>query len=174
MKVKIYALVGEADAGKSTTVSNLTGRKRGPPGARSILLPGGGFLRVWSKTMAWQEDNKSPADAVAEIKAFAKRTASLPPAISINSMSALMTLRFEPFRRPDIAGAAKQPGAEAYLTAFVDQGWEIASLVLFTNEADEKRHHFERYGAPTLYYPDATDRSFEAMTGGVRRHFGWA
>lgn len=173
MKANIYALIGEKDSGKSTSISYLTGRTTGPYSEARILLKNGGYINVLPKIMSLQEHNISPAQSVKLIEDYYSKISNKFPYVEITA-NVLLTMRFDAFQNIGITGSRLQPRAEEYLSEYLKKGWNLKSLVLYCDEGDKKRPHFLHYGAPLLYHPDATSNSFEAMAGKIRRHFGWA
>jgi hypothetical protein len=163
MKVKVWAILGDAHAGKSTTIAHLVHQKRGAGGWRYVLLRGGGYLRIHALRRAWQEASLQPQQGIMK---FSKIGAVRP---TVNCLNLLIALRYSP--------TGGYPSAEAYLTAFSAHNWEIASLVLLNYSA--AREHYFNFGAPTLDLRDTTELArvpsrHGELVGKVRNHFEWA
>lgn len=171
--VRFWTIIGEPQSGKSRTVRELASlaESGGQAPSRDILLRGSGFLRVYAKRMAWQENQKSPADSVAEIRAkiatVTRKLGYAPYALNV-----LSTLRYDAmtFLNP----SRTYPKAEAYLAAWVAEGWLLESLALMSPDQNGGRDHFGAFGAPTAWIYDARDLEIGHMVGAVRNHFGWA
>jgi hypothetical protein len=173
--VRVWAIIGHKNAGKSTIIGHLTsqvgsganGLRRGRNAAyEEILLRGGGYLYVFARRMAWQEAGIDPPGVETRMKVFARRTQRysniLPACINV-----LMALRYDPDN-----GC---PGAKQYLSYFAAAGWSLESLVLLS--PTPKQLDYDCFGAPTLYTFDATidlHHRISWVVGAVRNHFGWA
>ena len=165
-KVRVWAVLGDKNAGKSTVISNLISQRgRGQGGFRHVSLRGGGRLYLYARRMAWQEAEKGPKDVIAAVHAMGRGYVSTPGWVNV-----LMALRYKPDN-----GC---PGGDEYLEAFAEQAWFIESLVLL--DYDRKAHAaYHYFGAPTLELPGSSafardPRKHAALAGAVRNHFGWA
>jgi hypothetical protein len=170
-KVRVWAIVGDRDAGKSTTISYLVSQfGRGQGGFRHVLLRSGGFLYVYARRMAWQEAKKQPSEVVQIVNRQAHNLMRAGRPASIGWINVLAALHFDP--------SNGCPSGHEYLSYFADQGWTIESLVLM--DYDESRHGFyHHFGVPTFeLYDSAAMVRQEAehgwLVGKVRNHFGWA
>ena len=169
--IRLWTLLGESQTGKSRVVGDLSSRPgRGRAGFSYILLRGGGYLSVYSKKMAWQEDRKPPAESVAEIKSKVStltRALRGPPSV----VNVLSTLRYDPVTHWD---GLFCPSANLYLNAWIAEGWELASLVLMSPDREGSRDFYGRYGAPTAWIYESRALAAGEMVGTVRNHFSWA
>lgn len=180
--VNVWAIVGDSDAGKSTLIGHLTaqfGATNNPNGLRSgpasrpytVLLRGGGFLRLWSRKMALQEAGWSPEFAVAAISKRILRHQRNATAGNI-----LIALR-------DVDTNGLPEGCK-YLTYFQSQGWTIKSLVLLQNIKSPSA--YLSLGAPVCFMDPSEQIKAEQFTpqlfseqiahrvGHIRNHFEWA
>lgn len=175
--VNIWVVVGDSNTGKSTMIGHLTaqfgattkanGLKQGS-GSRlyTVLLRGGGYLRLWSRRMALQEAGWSPEFAVRSISKRILR--HQPNARSGNILVAL--------RDVDSNGL---PSGDSYLTYFQSQGWSVRSIVLMQGIEDPARYLY--LSAPT-YCMKAPHQGVSSViaqqishrVGQIRNHFEWA
>lgn len=170
-QVRLWTILGESQTGKSRIVGDLSSK---PGGGRSgfsyILLRGSGYLSVYSKKMAWQEDRKSPADSIAEIRSkistLTRALGGLPSCVNV-----LSTLRFDYITHWD---GLVCPSGNQYLNAWTREGWELASLVLMSPDREGSRDFYGRYGAPTAWLYESRNLPPGEMVGAVRNHFSWA
>jgi len=174
-KVRVWAVLGDSDAGKSTTIGHLTSRlNQGPVGIVKVLLRGGGYLHIYGKKMALQEAEVYPDDETTpaiDQKGFMTnindRAAELQhnPTISAGYFNILIALRFNQVNN--------YPCGLDYLSSFVEKGWSIESLVLLS-PTPEQQEEYGRFGAPTLSVDNSRNIEINHMVGQVRNHFGWA
>jgi|JI7StandDraft_1071085.scaffolds.fasta_scaffold233266_2 GTPase SAR1 family protein len=180
--VNVWAIVGDSGAGKSTMIGHLTaqfGATKKPNGLRpgparkhyTILLRGGGFLRLWSRKMALQEAEWSPEFAVGEISNHILRHHR--GATSGNILIALRDVDSNGF-----------PEGHEYLNYFQSQGWTVRSLVLIQKTEDPSEYW--SVGAPVCFMnsaeqlkpePDnlqAFSEQIAHRVGRIRNHFEWA
>ena len=175
LKLDVYAIVGESNAGKSTMVKHLTsqsesiesgsrdGRKHG---FFEILLQNDTTLDIWTRRMALQEAVLSPERAVAYISSKFES-----PKRPSNCNTILIALRDR--QHSGLADGDK------YLKYFSKQGWSIKSLVLMHSVTGVKR--YEDLGVTPLTLDsefDAPDKdlsphSISDRVGRIRDHFGW-
>lgn len=170
-EVRLWTILGESKTGKSRVVGDLASRPgRGRPGFADILSRGGGYIHVYCKKMAWQEDRKLPHESVAEIRsklATMKRALGSPPAV----VNVLSTLRFDHI---DHSNGLRCPAGHAYLNAWISEGWELASIVLMSPDRDRSQDFYRLYGAPTAWIYESRQMAVGKMVGSVRNHFSWA
>lgn len=171
-RIRVWAILGDARTGKSTTIRYLSSQLSTGPGAfRDVLLRGGGYLRVYSVRRAWQEAGKSPREAVERVNRSAQTLVRQRPPVSVCCVNVLMALRFNPTN--------ECPAGHAYLSHFVGQGWLLESLVLMNYRDEDRREFYHNFGAPTLDLFDSARMvrnpdQHAWMVGQVRNHFGWA
>ena len=180
--LNVWVIVGDSDAGKSTMIGHLTaqfGATDKPNGLRSgpasrpytVLLRGGGFLRLWSRKMALQEARWSPEIAVAGIS---KRI--LGHQRNATAGNILIALR-----DVDTNGL---PEGYKYLNHFQSQGWTIKSLVLIQKVKNPSA--YLAVGAPVCFMdppeqvkpeqvkPQVFSEQIAHRVGQIRNHFEWA
>lgn len=174
--VRVWAIIGDANAGKSTMIGHLTYQygpgKNGLWKGRSdkvyeVLLRGGGCLSVWSRRMALQEAGLTPEQAMLEIsKNFeGDRDVGQPRNI-------LVALR-------DRQHSGLADGNE-YLSHFAAMGWKLQSIVMMPSV--EQVNRYTRLGVPTCVLTpieetssaNAASMSIGHRVGKIRNHFGWA
>ena len=169
-RVRLWAIVGESNVGKSPTIRALVSQ---PGNGRTskvsqVLLRGGGYLDVHCKIMALQEAGWTPPMTVKQVDGWIAAQAGTSPRISPAFINVLFALRFDGFYHEGEGRLV--PSAEDYLSHFVDAGWDIERLVLMS--PDEGREHLSRFGVPTLWVENSTEAN--QANGAVRNHFGWA
>jgi hypothetical protein len=171
--IRLWAVLGEGNVGKSTTIGHLVGdfgpganglRHGRGGGSPEILLRGGGYLTIHPRRQSLQEAGKSPQQAVREITRESSRS-QRKLKIRSNYFNVLLALRTDQFRR--------MPRAHEYLSHFVDQRWQIESLVLFSS-ADSEERIYRQFGVPICYIDDSRAFPILQMVGRVRNHFCWA
>jgi hypothetical protein len=172
VQVRLWTLLGESQTGKSRSIKDLASRHSGgPPGFTDVLLRGGGYLHVFAKVMAWQENRKTPAQTVAEInqkiQTRAGRLGGHQPAF----MNVLSALRLEPLEH---APGVIYPGAAEYLAHWVEQGWTLESLALLSPDPGGSHDSLSAFGSPTAWIYDSRELAVGQMVGTIRNHFGWA
>lgn len=169
-KVRLWAIVGESEVGKSPTIRSLiscpTSTSIRPPSTSQVLLRDGGYLDIFAKVQAVQEARWTTADAVREVKTYASKIEGKSPPISAGFINVLFALRFHPI----VDLKTTYPGAHDYLSAFVDAGWELQRIVLMAPE--ESYDDLSRFGASTCWIDDS--RNAAEANGRIRNHFGWA
>lgn len=169
-RVRLWAIIGESNVGKSPTIRALVSQ---PGNGRTskvsqVLMRGGGFLDVHCKIMALQEAGWTPAMTVKQVEGWIAAQAGISPRISPAFVNVLFALRFDGFYHEK---AHRQvPPVEDYLSYFVDAGWNVERLVLMS--PGEGREHLSRFGVPTLWAENSSEAS--QTNGAVRNHFGWA
>jgi len=170
--IRLWAVLGEGGVGKSTTVGHLAGDfGRGPNGLRrgrggglrQILLRGGGYLTIHPRRQSLQEAGKIPPQAVTEI---GRESAKTQKSVRIKSeyFNVLLALRTDSYRG--------MPRAFEYLSHFVNNGWQIESLVLL-RQTDADENIYRRFGVPICYI-QSNELTILQMIGHARNHFGWA
>jgi ABC-type cobalamin/Fe3+-siderophores transport system ATPase subunit len=194
MSIRLYCIVGNGGAGKSTVARYLVMPKSYQENKitywNSVLLESGGYLRVFTRLRSFQEASidlekaqkllQQQLKAVATTPAHgpAGETSNYPVSIKPKRLNALITLRLDAYN--------ELPPAFKYLDKFVKLGWSPHRIAVLPTEAEsaqpnydkflEKAAEYERYGAP-VSYGDAWDSSADVPNwkiGRVRRLFGWA
>lgn len=186
MQIRVWAILGDTEAGKSTMIGHLTSMfgpgengidpKRQKP-VRTVLLRGGGYLRLWTMRQALQEANKSPERFVNETLKRSAKMALVAPRIPSQYFNILIALRYD--------ATATCPAGSEYLSFFCQQpDFALHSLVcLPSREAGKEKPPspdlslFLRFGVPTCLVrspvcPDGEPISHQV--GQIRNHFGWA
>lgn len=167
--IRSWAIIGDANAGKSTTIRHLVSQFQGPGGMRHVLLRGGGQLAIFAKIMSLQEGNqeeggaKTPDEFVELVRRQIDKTQG---GNCLSFFNVLFSLRY-------VSLGPSYPDANEYLTHFIHQGWQIESLVLMTPTASREQL-YQSFGSPTLSIQDPTTQAISHMVGRVRNHFGWA
>jgi len=171
MRIKIWAVVGGEDAGKTSVIGGLTYRptRRGTK-IISVPLASGGTLDVRSIKGALQELGISPDQAINTFRAAAAKVASKPPRIVASAFNILIALRIEPI--PPRGRIPEMPAGIAYLSAFSETGWDIASIALLNSTRPDVRQTYSRFGVPLRCVAQQPD--IGQKTALVRTHFGWA
>jgi hypothetical protein len=171
-QIRIWAVIGAGNVGKSTTIGHLAGDfgkgqgglRQTLGGKREVLLRGGGYLTVFSWRVSRQDAGQSPDETVKFLKRQSSQFDGDRP-IASACFNVLVALRTD--RRGNL------PVAAEYLSHFVRQGWIVESLALLSpTDRDEDLYH--RFGAPTCYVYGSRDIKIAWMVGQVRNHFGWA
>ena len=166
-KVRLWAVIGPPDAGKSSTIGTLAGFDgRGAGGKRDILLRGGGWLRVHAFRQSVQEAKLDPQASLDRTVTNARRQQGWGITAWYNVLLAL--------RSDSVNGL---PEADEYLRHYVRNGWVIESLALLDIPDDYEK--YARFGAPTAAVRDTKANTKETASrpwvfGEVRNHFGWA
>jgi hypothetical protein len=166
-KIRLWAVIGDANTGKSTAIGHLTSQLgRGDGGIRQVLLRGGGYLTLFARRMAWQEAKRNPREVVKLVNQQARRLRASNPPISSSWFNVLCALRVD--------AVYGFPAGHEYLSHFVEQGWELENLVVMS--PDQRSYHYHRFGAPMLELHDSAAPAMEIgwMVGQIRNHFGWA
>ncbi|KAB6718011.1 MULTISPECIES: ABC transporter ATP-binding protein [Roseobacteraceae] len=173
MSLRIWVIMGESEAGKSTLIGHLTGQfgksdnglKRNGTDFSNVPLSGGGLLKLFSMRCALQENPRGkecPVGALAYIrKKFEKKGL-------VQHSNCLLALRLND-------GEGQGAGFE-YLDYFIGQGdVEVMSIVTLGAKDCDVDKALE-YGIPTLALANWQDcqRSILVSIAAVRRHFGWA
>ena len=167
MQIRLWAVVGPNNSGKSSTIGALvsqTGKGRG--GIRSVLLRGGGWLYLHAYRQSIQEAGMSIPDSIDRFEKIANIASVSHGASYLNLLLAL---------RSDSIGGL--PTADGYLKEFVRNGWELSALALLDCPTEYDR--YARFGAPMCDVRDASTMTAVALErnwvfGQVRNHFGWA
>ena len=172
--IRLWAVLGAKSVGKSTTVGHLFGHfgsgangidpRRGDD-FKKILLRGGGFLYVFARRQSRQEAGKSKQQTEMEVLDKIEKLRKTNPAIEPAFINVLLALRTDRYQ--------SRPRAEVYLTYFVNQGWQIASLAVLKPSARDRRL-YHRFGAPICYVNNPRQIGIAHTVGRVRNHFGWA
>lgn len=168
VRVRVWAVIGPGNSGKSSTIGALISQTgRGPGGRRDILLRGGGWLVVNARRQSVQEANRDPGREMQRVEDEARTALRARGTFAYHNV--LLALRSDRVNQ--------LPLADEYLREFVQRGWELVSLVLL-GEPDQ----YERYahfGVPIAHLPEAAEHTAEGLKrnwvfGAVRNHFGWA
>lgn len=172
VQVRLWTILGEAQTGKSRSVRELASLqlRGGRPTFSDVLLRGGGYIRVYAKRMAWQEDKKMPADSIREIErkiaVLTRRLKRKPVAVNV-----LSTLRFQPIIH---SSGLTCPAASKYIEAWQDKGWSVESLALMSPDPAGADDHYGELGAPTAWLYESRTMRIGEMVGTIRNHFAWA
>jgi hypothetical protein len=167
LRVRLWAVVGPANSGKSSTIGALAGFSgKGAGGQRDVLLRGGGFLQIHAYRQSVQEAGTTPEESASKALANARRKSNQ---AAIQQYNLLLALRSD-----SIKGL---PTAREYLSYYLSCGWEIVSLALLDMAAEYDR--YADIGAPTCEVLKSIEYSTEERSriwvfGQVRNHFGWA
>jgi hypothetical protein len=186
MRVRVWAILGDANAGKSTMITHLasifgkgeTNKREGGSSAgrgdgdHTLLLRGGGYLKIWKRKMALQEARLLPAEFVAFIEKRAKATAETKPKISPEYYNVLIALRH--------TAHLSFPAGHEYLSHFASVGWKLESLV--TAPPTTNFDLYLKFGVPVcrlIEKSDGEDTKANRVpigwrAGQIRNHFGWA
>ncbi len=166
-KVRLWAVIGPPNSGKSSTIGTLAGFDgRGAGGKRDILLRGGGWLRVHAFRQSVQEAQLTPQQFRRPDDEERRRQQGWGITAWYNVLLA--------FRSDSVHGL---PEADEYLRHYIRNGWVIESLALLDIPDDYEK--YARFGAPTAAVRDTTENTKETASrpwvfGEVRNHFGWA
>lgn len=166
-KVRVWAVIGGHNAGKSSVIGAMVSQPTGGPGGRrDVLLTGGGYLEIHAFRKSIQESLRSPNVAINKIVSAARKKQQK----SIFSFyNVLIALRSDSYKT--------LPTAETYLEEFIKAGWIIESLVLL--DIPKEYHRYVKFGAPTCEIEHSTHLTAESRSrnwifGQARNHFGWA
>lgn len=132
-------------------------------------MRGGGYLTVLAFRRAMQEAEWTMEYAVKRILGKAHDLQNERPTISMNWVNVLLALRLH---ASDVDPQA-YPAAHKYLSYFVQQGWQLQSLVMMSADS-QMEYHYHRFGAPIYYNYWSTSAEIAQMVGQVRNDFGWA
>jgi hypothetical protein len=166
-RIRLWAIIGPSDSGKSSTIGALISQSgKGPGGLRDVLLRGGGWLRIMALRQSLQEAKQKP-ESVSE--KFSKAAHKQERNTAFAYYNLLIALRSD-----QVNGC---PIADEYLSHFVEAGWEIQSLVLLEDEIEYGR--YIAFGAPLALIPKSAKMTSNQLErnwvfGQVRNHFGWA
>jgi hypothetical protein len=171
-RIRLWAVLGEASVGKSTTVGHLGGefgkgenglrRGRGG-GVKEIPLRSDGYLQILSRRQSLQEAGKTPEQVAKEIENASARLNQQNPTIESAFFNVLLAIRTDSPR--------KMKKGEDYLSYFVKRGWLIESLAILSPKSRDE-HIYRRFGAPTCYIEYSSGLDIIQMVGQVRNHFG--
>lgn len=172
-KIRIWAIIGEADTGKSTLIRGLTGSDTGSQSRRltkncDIPLRGGGILRMHYLIGALQEsgtklrqklmetllDNQNSQSLNAIVtKLYRLKTKLFKNDMFIQNLNILLPLRHQGTQKINV-------GAFDILNALVRKGAELQSIVVLIKEDLHQNNKgqtlceynkYKLYGVPTLY-----------------------
>lgn len=171
-RVRLWAIIGESNVGKSPTIRALVSQPGNGRTSRvsQVLLRGGGYLDVHCKVMALQEAGWTPEMTAKHVDDWIAVQSAIRPRISPAFINVLFALRFDGFYYDGKEGEHEVPPAEDYLSHFVGAGWDIQRLVLMS--PGDSRDHLSRFGVPTLWVENSAEAN--QANGAVRNHFEWA
>ncbi|MES4993878.1 hypothetical protein ABVB70_26660 [Agrobacterium radiobacter] len=165
-KIRVWAVVGPHNSGKTSVIGALTSQKSGRGYARDILLRGHGWLYMHAFSRSVQEANRTEELSIHKIEAAAVASHARHPIAFYN---VLLALRSDQYR-------GLNPGHK-YLAAYANAGWELQSIILLEDEDEYK--NYARMGVPTAIISNtvsdtANPASRNWVFGAARNHFGWA
>ncbi|CAH0142900.1 hypothetical protein SRABI05_00342 [Agrobacterium fabrum] len=165
-KIRVWAVVGPHNSGKTSVIGALTSQKSGRGYARDILLRGHGWLYMHAFSRSVQEANRTEELSIHKIEAAAAASHARHPIAFYN---VLLALRSDQHR-------GLNPGHK-YLAAYASAGWELQSIILLEDEDEYK--NYARMGVPTAIIANtvsdtANPASRNWVFGAARNHFGWA
>jgi hypothetical protein len=175
--VDVWAIVGDANTGKSTMIGHLTyqfgpgenglGRKGRRDKIYEVLLRNGDYLSIWSRRMALQEAGLTPEAAMQNILERTKDHF-----LTGQTRNVLVALRDR--QHNNLADG------DSYLKYFAENGWKLRSLVLMPSIEKAGRytglgiHNITLERTPSNEKHSAVSTSIGHRVGHIRNHFGWA
>lgn len=168
-RVRVWAILGESDAGKSTVIGHLVSQYgKGAGGLRVSPLRGGGDLRIYARRQSVQEAKRTPDDVIADTYKSAVKLQKK-HGIVLANFNLLIALRTDVTNR--------MPMGHAYLSRFIAEGWDLSSIVVL-NYQDTLHAAYREFGAPFLGIEDngliENKSMHNLLVSKVRNHFGWA
>lgn len=165
-KIRVWAVVGPHNSGKTSVIGALTSQKSGRGHARDVLLRGHGWLYMHAFSRSVQEAGRTEDTSIQKIESAAASSHARQPIAFYN---VLLALRSDQFR-------GLNPGHK-YLAAYASAGWELKSIILLEDEGEYK--NYARMGVPTAIISNtvlemAKSASRNWVFGAARNHFGWA
>ena len=166
-KIRLWVVIGPADAGKSSVIGALVSQPvGGPGGARRVLLRGGGWLYVHAFRRSVQEAGQTPVLSATKIESAARKLQSSTALAYYNVLIALRSDVFKGF-----------PIAEAYLAEYIKRGWDLQSIVLL--DAPSEYNRYVSIGVPLYNLENSSELCSVSshrnwVFGQVRNHLGWA
>lgn len=165
-KIRVWAVVGPHNSGKTSVIGALTSQKSGRGFARDVLLRGNGWLFIHAFSRSVQEAGRTEALSIQKIEQAAAASNARSPIAYYNI---LLALRSDQYR-----GLNK---GYDYLAAYVKAGWVLESVILL--EDVNEYYNYARMGAPTALIENTVANASHSsrrnwVFGEARNHFGWA
>ncbi|WP_320196404.1 hypothetical protein RMR10_009655 [Agrobacterium rosae] len=165
-KIRLWAIVGPHNSGKSSLIGALTSEKRCSGHGRDVLLRGNGWLHIHAYSQSVQEGDYTEASSIKRIEDAAAASHARHPIAYFNVLLAL---------RSDVYKGLNQ--GYKYLAAYTAAGWDIESIIML--DIPDQYNDYGRMGAPTAIINESTansaiDLQRNWVFAEARNHFGWA
>ncbi|MGO7634458.1 hypothetical protein [Rhizobium johnstonii] len=165
-KIRVWAVVGPHNSGKTSVIGALISQKRGLGHASDIMLRGGGWLHIHGFSRSIQEAGRTETKSIQKIENAALSSSARQPIAYYNVLLALRSDIYNGFNK-----------GHHYLAAYVQAGWELQSVILL--DIPKEYRTYARMGMPTAIIEDSTANTAYApyrnwVFAEARNHFGWA